>query len=107
MKQTIIAAYIYAAVVALGGIIGFAAAGSVPSLIAGLIFAILLAISAYSMQKEQPIGTIGTWLLTLFLGCFFLYRFSLSYKFMPAGLMVLVSILFLVLLFIDRQRQKN
>ncbi|XP_048655745.1 transmembrane protein 14C isoform X1 [Marmota marmota marmota] len=75
----------YAALVATGGIIGYAKAGSVPSLAAGLFFGSLAGLGAYQLSQDPRniwvfLATSGT--LAGIMGM----RFYHSGKFMPAGL---------------------
>nr|XP_012418970.1 PREDICTED: transmembrane protein 14C isoform X1 [Odobenus rosmarus divergens] len=75
----------YAALVASGGIIGYAKAGSVPSLAAGLLFGSLAGLGAYQLSQDPRniwvfLATSGT--LAGIMGM----RFYHSGKFMPAGL---------------------
>ncbi|XP_024103777.3 transmembrane protein 14C isoform X1 [Pongo abelii] len=75
----------YAALVASGGIIGYAKAGSVPSLAAGLLFGSLASLGAYQLSQDPRnvwvfLATSGT--LAGIMGM----RFYHSGKFMPAGL---------------------
>ncbi|GAB1298107.1 Transmembrane protein 14C [Apodemus speciosus] len=75
----------YAALVATGGIIGYAKAGSVPSLAAGLLFGGLAGLGAYQLSQDPRnvwvfLATSGT--LAGIMGM----RFYNSGKFMPAGL---------------------
>uniref|UniRef100_A0A8C9BW61 Transmembrane protein 14C n=1 Tax=Phocoena sinus TaxID=42100 RepID=A0A8C9BW61_PHOSS len=75
----------YAALVASGGIIGYARAGSVPSLAAGLLFGGLAGFGAYQLSQDPRniwvfLVTSGT--LAGIMGM----RFYHSGKFMPAGL---------------------
>ncbi|XP_053185976.1 transmembrane protein 14C-like [Scomber japonicus] len=80
----------YAALVVIGGFIGYVKAGSVTSLVAGLLFGLLAAGGAY-LGSQNPknvwlsLGTTGV--LTGVMGM----RFLSSWKFMPAGLMTLAS----------------
>ncbi|XP_026230361.1 transmembrane protein 14C-like [Anabas testudineus] len=80
----------YSALVSAGGIIGYVKAGSVISLVAGLVFGLLAAVGAY-LTSQNPrnvwlsLGTSGT--LAVVMGL----RFLNSWKFMPAGLMTVVS----------------
>ncbi|XP_078143871.1 transmembrane protein 14C-like isoform X1 [Centroberyx gerrardi] len=80
----------YAALVSSGGIMGYVKAGSVTSLVAGLLFGLLAGIGAY-LASQNPknvwlsLGTSGT--LAVVMGM----RFLNSWKFMPAGLMALAS----------------
>ncbi|XP_038947428.1 transmembrane protein 14C-like [Rattus norvegicus] len=82
----------YAALVATGGIIGYAKAGSVPSLAAGLFFGGLAGLGAYQLSQDPRnvwvfLATSGT--LAGIMGM----RFYNSGKFMPAGLIAGTSLL--------------
>ena len=81
----------YATLVAAGGLIGYLKAGSIPSLVAGLGFGSVLGVGAYmtSVDPENYYLTLGT---SAVLGSFMGYRFVNSGKFMPAGLITLLSI---------------
>ncbi|XP_074727777.1 uncharacterized protein LOC141944670 isoform X1 [Strix uralensis] len=82
----------YAALVASGGLIGYAKAGSVPSLAAGLFFGSLAGLGAYQLSQNPSnvwISLITSGTLTAVMGT----RFYNSGKFMPAGLIAGVSLL--------------
>ncbi|KAM4792484.1 transmembrane protein 14C-like isoform 1-T1 [Cyanocitta cristata] len=82
----------YAALVASGGIIGYAKAGSVPSLAAGLFFGSLAGLGAYQVSQNPNnvwVSLITSGALTAVMGT----RFYNSRKFMPAGLIAGVSLL--------------
>ncbi|XP_030254850.1 transmembrane protein 14C isoform X2 [Sparus aurata] len=84
--------YGYAALIASGGAIGYAKAGSVPSLAAGLLFGGLAGFGAYQISNDPnniwvSLATSGA--LTGVMG----KRFYGSRKFMPAGLMAGASLL--------------
>lgn len=81
----------FAALVATGGVIGYAKAGSIPSLAAGLTFGGILGVGAYltSVNPNNYHLTAGT---SLVLGSFMGYRFYNTGKFMPAGLMCALSV---------------
>uniref|UniRef100_A0A670I6G2 Transmembrane protein 14C n=1 Tax=Podarcis muralis TaxID=64176 RepID=A0A670I6G2_PODMU len=77
--------YGYAALVASGGVIGYAKAGSVPSLAAGLLFGGLAGVGAYQQSQDPKnvwLSLIASGTLTGVMGM----RFYNSRKFMPAGL---------------------
>ncbi|XP_020041813.1 transmembrane protein 14C [Castor canadensis] len=85
----------YAALVATGGIIGYAKAGSVPSLAAGLFFGGLAGLGAYQLSQDPRnvwvfLAASGT--LAGIMGM----RFYNSGKFMPAGLIAGASLLMIV-----------
>ncbi|XP_072234240.1 transmembrane protein 14C isoform X1 [Leuresthes tenuis] len=84
--------YGYATLIASGGVIGYAKAGSVPSLAAGLLFGGLAGFGAYQISNDPnniwvSLATSGA--LTGVMG----KRFYGSRKLMPAGLMAGASLL--------------
>ncbi|XP_028328624.1 transmembrane protein 14C-like [Gouania willdenowi] len=91
----------YAALVLSGGVMGFIKAGSVPSLVAGLLFGILAAIGAHH-RSQNPKNTLlllgASATLTVIMGL----RFLSTWKFMPAGLMTLASGLMLGKIITDK-----
>ncbi|XP_076804678.1 transmembrane protein 14C-like [Clavelina lepadiformis] len=82
---------LYAATVAAGGIVGYLKAGSTPSLAAGLLFGGLAGFGAYrtSVDPTDQWLTLG---ISLSLGGLMGFRFYNSGKFMPAGLVALLSV---------------
>ncbi|MBS4168274.1 TMEM14 family protein [Parachlamydia sp. AcF125] len=84
--------WIYALFVLIGGMIGYVKAQSLASLVMAAGFAALLGFAGWLMWKSRREGYYLAIALIAFLGLFFLYRFSMSMKFMPAGLMVLLSL---------------
>ncbi|CAG4939477.1 unnamed protein product [Colias eurytheme] len=83
--------FAYAATVAAGGIMGYAKAGSIPSLGAGIIFGSILGVGAYQLSQDSSNYTLmlGT---TTALGGLMGYRYYNGRKFMPAGLMFVLSV---------------
>ncbi|XP_044282443.1 transmembrane protein 14C-like [Varanus komodoensis] len=82
----------YAALVASGGIMGYAKAGSVPSLAAGLLFGGLAGLGAYQLSQDPKniwLSLFASGTLTAIMGV----RFYNSRKFMPAGLVAGASLL--------------
>ncbi|XP_010752180.1 transmembrane protein 14C [Larimichthys crocea] len=96
----------YAALVSAGGIMGYLKAGSSTSLVAGLLFGLLAAVGAY-LASQNPknvwlsLGTSGT--LAVVMGL----RFLNSWKFMPAGLMTLASVLVLMKIIIGMLKRPH
>jgi uncharacterized membrane protein (UPF0136 family) len=80
-----------------GGLIGFFKAGSKASLIMSLAFAVLLGLFQFVIP--------GTgWVVDLLLATlliFFGMRFMKGKKFMPAGLMTIVTVITLILRFVS------
>ena len=84
---------IYAALLAVGGILGFVKARSQASLISGLISAaaalIALGLAVTGHRLGFPLGMI----LAIVLFCLFGYRYALrARKFMPSGLLAVISL---------------
>ncbi len=104
MKPTGWIVLTYALLVFLGGIFGYVKAGSTASLIMGVAFAVVLSTSAFAMFNERSIGFTLALAATALLAGFFLYRFALSYNFMPAGLMSVLSLVVLGILVIKRSK---
>jgi len=84
----------FAALVAMGGVVGYVNTGSVVSLAAGTAFGLLLAVSAFLMRdrKTRYSGYLLSLVLLGVLGAVMGYRFSLAFKFFPAGLVALLSL---------------
>lgn len=99
MKLQATLLFLYGLLLLIGGIIGHFKANSPASLIAGIVFGVLAIGNAFAFFKglswAYPLGFI----LSSFLFLFFTYRFFLSYRFMPAGLMACLSLVLLLLLF--------
>jgi len=91
-----IALGVYAVLLAVGGVIGYTKAGSRPSLIAGLGSAVA-ALLALVVSRQNPSWGMGLGaLVAILLAVFFGYRFVVkTRKFMPAGLLAVVSVVVL------------
>ncbi len=100
---------IYGILILVGGFIGHWKAGSQASLVSGLVFGFLLLLSAYLTRSSKKIlskvGRYGGLLLTFLLYGFFVYRFSLSRKLAPSGIMALVSLVTLLLLILTTAKK--
>lgn len=98
----------YGLIVIAGGVMGYVKAASAASLIMGSIFGVLLVISAIGMMRKRLFSAYFAILLTLFLDAFFAYRWMFSFKFMPSGLMSLLSLaVLLVVVLLVRQDKKG
>lgn len=106
MKIASLTAIIYGVLVAGGGLMGYWQAKSLASLIAGLGFGIAIVVCGWSMTKGAVTATYATLALTVFLTLFFGYRFMSAGKFMPAGLMTILSLLALFFILIGRYSEK-
>ncbi|KAI9025780.1 transmembrane protein 14C-like protein [Phycomyces nitens] len=90
--MTDIYGYCYSTIIVLGGFMGYIKAGSQMSLLAGILFGAGAGVGAYkaSQNPENVVIGLGVSLtLLLVMGM----RFSKSGKFMPAGMVTLLSAL--------------
>lgn len=89
---------IYGLIVIGGGIMGYVKAHSTASVVMGSSFGLLLVLSAIGMMGKWIIPAYIAILLTLVLDAFFTYRWMMSFTFMPAGLMSIISTVVLLIL---------
>lgn len=89
----VISIIIFALLVFIGGIIGFIKGKSKASLIAGIISALLLLWCANTTHNHSEQGILRTFLVVAILEGIFVVRLIKTRKFMPSGLMLVLSIL--------------
>ena len=104
MNTSALIVFVYAAFTLVGGVFGFVKTGSRPSLIAGLASGLLLLAASFGLLRGQSWGLPLAVVLTAALLIFFGVRYSQSHAFMPAGLMVILSILTLAGVLLTRAR---
>ncbi len=92
----------YGILLIIGGITGYVISHSPASLIAGSLFGLLAIASGIGINAQVKFASYAALALTVILSCFFTYRFFLSYKFLPAGLMVVLSLLLFITLLSSR-----
>lgn len=85
--------WIYIVLLVIGGLIGFLKAKSKPSLIASAAFAAALALVNLNILKMPALADILLGLLVLV----FLMRYAKTKKFMPSGMMIVLTVAALVL----------
>ena len=85
---------LYGILILVGGIIGHIKAGSNASLVMGVVFGLLLLIAAGGMFSKRFFkkSVISALSLTLLLDAFFSYRYMATMKFMPSGMLALLSL---------------
>src|SRR5690349_7167443 len=86
--------WIYIALMMAGGLMGFLKAGSKASIIASSIFAGVLALFALNILPFR-----FCWIILFVLLLFFGKRFWKGKKFMPSGMMTVLTVVTLVLLY--------
>lgn len=107
MKRSSLITFIYALIILVGGLIGHLKANSLMSLIMGSAFAILLFAAAILLYLGRREGLLCSIILLLVLDGFFSYRFLHTHKFMPSGLMALLTLFTLGLLVIDFRKART
>ncbi|WOD37562.1 TMEM14 family protein [Nodosilinea sp. E11] len=83
----------YAALSAIGGLIGYAQARSKVSLISGLVSAVLLLVGAWLWQVGSPGGAGMAMGVTAALVVIFVRRWVQTRKAMPAAIMIVAGVL--------------
>ncbi len=95
---------VYGMLVIVGGVVGFVKSGSVPSIIAGSAFGILIIGSALLTLKENVVGWYAALTCACFLAVFFGFRYYGSHKFMPAGLMIILSVVAIITILLSLRK---
>ena len=85
--------WIYIVLLLIGGLIGFLKAKSKISLIMSVAFAVLLGICAVEKLRVE-----WSWGILSFLGLIFFLRLLKTKKFMPSGMMLLVTLAAIVVM---------
>jgi uncharacterized membrane protein (UPF0136 family) len=93
LNTSVIVLWVYIVLLLAGGLMGFLKAGSKISLITAAAFALPLALCARATIPMYPIAPILLGLLALV----FALRYSKRRKFMPTGLMAVVTTLTLII----------
>jgi uncharacterized membrane protein (UPF0136 family) len=93
---------IYAILLAAGGVMGFVKANSRPSLIGGLSSALVVLGALGLAAAGFPSGYILGAIIAIGMLQFFAKRFAKNRKFMPGGLMAIVSLAAAVILIATR-----
>jgi uncharacterized membrane protein (UPF0136 family) len=91
----------------LGGITGYILKSSIPSLVSGLVFGPLLIISGKkTIDQALRFETVGL-ITTFFLDAFFTFRVFKTNQFIPAGLFVILSSVFIIIVCANIKKRVN
>jgi uncharacterized membrane protein (UPF0136 family) len=104
MKFSAITALTYSLLLFIGGMIGYYKAHSVVSLAMGTAFAVLLLICGIAMLKSSILGYFSAAGLSLLLTIFFTYRFYMTEKFFPSGIMALISLVVVMIFLFNKTK---
>lgn len=91
MKEKAILITCYSILLIVGGVIGFLTANSLASLFSSGIIAIILLITAFFIAQRKKGAYETAIVITALVSVFFIYRYFLTYKFAPAGIMAIIS----------------
>ena len=98
MKKTGSIVILYGLIVFVGGLMGYIQAASTPSLVSGIVFGSLVTISGFCMIKKVKWGQWSALILAFMLDAFFTFRFAKTLKFIPSGLMSLLSLAMVIII---------
>jgi uncharacterized membrane protein (UPF0136 family) len=76
-----------------GGVIGYAKAGSVASIVAGSVTGVLLVVAAFLLPEHRAIGLATAFLISLLLAAQFVPKLIRTGRVMPAGMMSILSVI--------------
>ena len=82
---------VFGALTIVGGIVGYAKAGSAASIIAGSITGVLLLVAAFLLPEHRAVGLATAFIISLLLAAQFIPKFAQTGRVMPAGLMSILS----------------
>jgi uncharacterized membrane protein (UPF0136 family) len=91
MDATKIYFIVFGALTIVGGIAGYAKAGSAASIIAGSITGVLLLVAAFLLPEHRAVGLATAFIISLVLAAQFIPKFVRTGRVMPAGLMSILS----------------
>jgi uncharacterized membrane protein (UPF0136 family) len=84
---------VFGALTIVGGIVGYAKAGSVASIIAGSITGVLLLVAAFLLPEHRTVALATALIISLLLAAQFLPKLLRTGRVMPAGIMSLLSVI--------------
>jgi uncharacterized membrane protein (UPF0136 family) len=89
--------FVFGILTVAGGIMGYVKAGSVVSIVAGLITGVLLMAAAYLLPQYREVGLGIAFFTSLLLALQFIPRVLRTRRLVPGGIMTLLSIAGIVL----------
>ena len=87
---------IFGALTIIGGIVGYAKAQSVASIVAGTITGVLLLVAGWVLPEHRAAGLITALIVSLVLAAQFVPKLIRTGKVMPAGVMSILSVIGLI-----------
>jgi uncharacterized membrane protein (UPF0136 family) len=93
MEATKIYFVVFGLLTIAGGVVGYAKAGSVASIIAGAITGVLLLVAAFLLPEHRVAGLATALIVSILLAAQFVPKFLSTGRVMPAGIMSLLSVI--------------
>ena len=87
---------VFGALTIIGGIVGYVKAGSLASIVAGAITGVLLLVAGALLPEHRAVGLATALIVSLLLAAQFVPKFIRTGRFMPAGMMSILSVIGLV-----------
>jgi uncharacterized membrane protein (UPF0136 family) len=106
MSKSVLILTVYALLILVGGIMGHAKAASTASLVMGTVFGAALLACSFALYKKKRASVWIAVSLIVILDAFFTYRYAATQRFMPAGLLSLVSLVTLFVFVLQVRKQK-
>ena len=97
MQNTAILVWIYGLLILGGGVMGYAVARSKASLISGIGFGLLLLVSGFGVWKGAAGSLLAATVIAVLLVVIFAVRYIKTRKFMPAGMLAILSLVATIL----------
>ncbi|NGX58813.1 MAG: hypothetical protein K940chlam3_01721 [Chlamydiae bacterium] len=83
---------IYGLIVIGGGLMGYFIAGSTASIISGSLFGFLMILCGLGIHKNFNFALHAASIISFILTVIFIYRYAITKSWIPAGIMMLLSI---------------
>ena len=91
---------VFGALTIVGGIVGYVKAGSAASIIAGSITGVLLLVAAFLLPEHRMVGLATALIISLLLAAQFIPKLLRAGRFMPAGIMSLLSVIGIIVVIV-------
>ena len=104
MHNTAIEIWVYGVMMMLGGVIGFVKVGSKASLISGVGMGLALLASGFGVWSGSYNSIVVAEVIATLLVVLFAIRFAKTRRFMPAGMLAILSVVAVVVFWLGLKR---
>jgi uncharacterized membrane protein (UPF0136 family) len=106
MSKSVLILALYGLLILAGGVMGHSKAASMASLVMGVTFGLALLACSFALYKKKRASIWIAVSLIIVLDAFFTYRYAHTQRFMPSGLLSLVSLATLFAFILQVRKQK-